>query len=265
MSALPTRVGRGMGRFSTHNLISGIPARPCGCRYSGLLHRIRDRWIKGGIDMSRIVFAIAIAAALNLFVVAAVGAQERTAVFIASDLVMPHYDRTVSGQLTVDYDDTSGAGSWSFQGMVDGQLATASGSGQFESLGSDQFQLTITAIDSWKIPGIGGYAPRTATIRTVGALGYVSYQGREVSLAGIPVAFSPKITSPVEGVYTISSAGAGEGEVVTLPNTGVGPSVVLNESRDSTTVAMGLVTLFGAFAFGSWRYRSGKRTPASSI
>ncbi len=215
--------------------------------------------------MSRIALAVGLAVALNLLVAAAAIAQERTAVFIVSDVVMPHYDRMVSGQLTVAYDDSSGAGTWSFQGMIDGQLATASGDGEFEAIGSDQFRLTITAIDSWKIPGIGGYAPRTATIRTVGTLGYVSYQGRELSLSAIPIAFSPKITTPVEGVYTISSAGAGAAEVVTLPNTGVGPAVALSPDGNSAMVATGLITLFGVLLFGAWRFRTANRTPMSPI
>ncbi|HMM42749.1 MAG TPA: hypothetical protein PKA95_12675 [Thermomicrobiales bacterium] len=215
--------------------------------------------------MSRLAFAVGLAVTLNLLAVTAVVAQERTAVFIVSDVVMPHYDRIVSGQLTVDYDDSSGAGSWSFQGMIDGQLATASGEGEFEATGSDQFRMTITAIDSWKIPGIGGYAPRTATIRTVGALGYVSYQGRELSLSAIPIAFSPKITTPVEGVYTISSAGAGAAGVVTLPNTGVGPATALSTDGNSAMVATGLIMLFGALLLGAWRFRAANRTPMSPI
>lgn len=211
--------------------------------------------------MRRIALATGLAVMLNLIVVTAATAQERTAVFIVSDVVMPHYNWIVSGQLTIDYDDVSGAGTWSFQGMIGGKLATASGSGEFRATGSDQFTLTITAIDSWKIPGIGGYAPRTATIRTVGALGYVSYQGRELSFSAIPIAFNPKLTIPVEGVYTISSPGAGEAEVVTLPNTGIGPSATLGSNRDSAMVAVGLSTLFGAFLFGAWRFRAAITAP----
>lgn len=215
--------------------------------------------------MGRIASAVAIAAILSLLVLNIAAAQERTAVFVVSDVVIPRVDRVVSGQFTVSYDDATGAGTWTFQGMIDGQLATASGSGSFEQSGSDTFRVTLTGIDSWKIPGVSGYAPRTATIRTVGALAYVSYQGRELSLVGIPVAFSPKITMPVEGVYSISSPGAGAAGVATLPNTGVGPAVVANPGRDSTTVALGLAALVGAFAVGSWRARAARRTPATSM
>lgn len=215
--------------------------------------------------MGRVALAIGLAGALSLLILNVAAAQERTAVFVVSDVVIPRVDRMVSGQFTVSYDDASGAGTWAFQGMIDGQLATATGAGTFELTGSDEFRLTLTRLDSWNIPGVGGYVPRTAIVRTVGALAYVSYQGREVSLVGIPVAFSPKITMPVEGVYSVSSPGVGAAEVVTLPNTGEGPVIVPNPGRDSITILVGLATLLGAFAVATWRTRATKRTPATPI
>lgn len=217
-----------------------------------------------GVRMRRYSVALAFALMLNLLVVGAATAKSRTAVFIISDIVMPHYDRIVSGQLTIEYDDSTGAGSWSFQGMIGGQLATASGDGEFEATSADTFKITMTSIDSWKIPGIGAYVPRVATLRMVGALGYVSYEGRDVSFTALPIAITPKLAEPVEGIYTVSSPGAGESEVVTLPNTGTGPASESSSHRDSAAIAGALSALLGLSGIGAWRLRSRRRSPGRS-
>lgn len=156
-------------------------------------------------------------------------AAERTAVFQAN-LTVPILGTQSIGVLTVVYDDTTGEGSWTFDGTIDGQPASASGRGVSVVDGSaapgeeSRFSLTMTAIETWDMSGFDPVVPRTATIRSAGALAYVNYDGPVFSLLAIPVAIDPSLQFPIEGVYVLTNAGSGDDMVEEIPRTGVGPT-----------------------------------------
>ncbi|HUG17082.1 MAG TPA: hypothetical protein VMM78_18900 [Thermomicrobiales bacterium] len=181
-------------------------------------------------------------------------AAERTAVF-QSDLTVPILGTRSVGVLTVNYDDVTGEGSWVYEGTIDGEPASASGRGDsvVEAGGGQgaesSFQLTMTSIDTWQMPGLEPDVPREATIRSSGSMAYVNYQGPVFSLLAIPVAIDPPLAFPIEGVYVLTNAGSGDEAVTEIPRTGVGPdggagigSGLLTASLIATCVALLVAT-----------------------
>lgn len=169
-------------------------------------------------------------------------AEERTAVFQAN-VTVPFYGTNALGALTIVYDDVTDEGVWDFQGTIAGKPAYASGEGTFTLGGSGTtvFQLTMTSVDTWQMPGISPRVPRSAEIRSVGDLAYVSYSGRFVDVVALPLSISPDLSFPVAGVYTVTDAASGEQPITLLPATGVADSATASPTAQS-------VALIGAVA-----------------
>lgn len=172
--------------------------------------------------MRQAVFIPMFAVLLTLVSVHSAVAAERTVVF-QSDLAVPVIGTRSVGVLTVVYDDMSGEGSWNYDGTIDGQTASASGRGTFVVTTENVFELVMTTIESWNMPGLDPAVPRTATVRSNGPLAYVNYDGPVYSLLAVPVAIDPPLTLPVEGIYVLTNAGTGDDELNEIPSTGIGP------------------------------------------
>ncbi len=160
---------------------------------------------------------------LALALAGSAAAQDTTIVWQVN-LEIPVINRSVLGTVTTIGDSATGEGTWSFQGTVDGKLATASGKGRITGSGSTA-TVTLTEIDTWNLPGVPQprALPISATIRTVGNLAYVSYNGATIKFTGLPLALSAPITFPLHsGTYTVTMAGTGAEGVTELPRTGVG-------------------------------------------
>jgi hypothetical protein len=173
-------------------------------------------------------------------------AAERTAVF-QSDLTVPVLGTQSIGVLTVIYDEVTGEGAWTYDGTMNGQPANASGRGtSVVSSGSGQsgessFQLTMTSIESWNMPGFDPDVPRFAVVRSSGGVAYVNYGGPVFSLFAIPVAIDPPLSFPIEGVFVLTNAGSGDDAVEVIPHTGLGPDGGIAARIDTMTRAMIMV------------------------
>jgi hypothetical protein len=183
-----------------------------------------------------IVVAGLLPIAMLLFALTA-SAEERTVV-LEANLTVPVIEKTALGALTATYDTETGAGTWEFQGTIDGQFAQASGSGTLSGSGSSA-TIAMTSIDHWAMPGIAQPAGGvTATIESAGDLAYVSISGLAVPIVAVPVAVSEPISFPLEaGTYTLSTAGSGSTTVASLPNTGGDPAEVAGDSLAPVLIA----------------------------
>jgi hypothetical protein len=171
-------------------------------------------------------------------------AAERTVVMQA-DFTVPILGARALGTMTVVYDDATGAGTWQFQGTLDGKPAAARGAGTFDvvqSSGDDvTFTFVMTSADEWQVPGVDHHVPRTAALRSAGNMAYLQYDGPVIDLFAIPVRVEPPLSVPVEGMYVLTNAQAGEQPIVTIPGTGVGP-------RGTPLLTAGLVLLVASVA-----------------
>jgi hypothetical protein len=197
-----------------------------------------------------------------LLAVLTASAEEQTVVFQAN-LAIPVMDKTAIGVLTTIYDPDTGAGTWSFQGTIDGAFAQAAGAGSVSGSGSTAI-ITMTTVDAWTMPGIvRPTGAIEATIRSVGDVAYVSISGLSVPIVGIPVAVSAPISFPIgAGTYTLTNAGSGSEEVTSLPNTGDNPAVFGSvgsiSSLGATLLVSGTVAagVAGALALDRRRVRA---------
>lgn len=212
--------------------------------------------------MRRIVSIVVLTLLLGAVAATPASAAERTAVF-QLNVNVPVFNVAAIGTLTVVYDDESGNGTWTFQGTVDGQPAYASGTGTFDTSSASGIrsmagfaqttaQLTMTGIDNWQVPRFSAYTPRTATIRTVGELAYVDYQGRELSVTGVPLAMNPPLSFPVEGNFVVTDAGSGQEPVTVLPGTGAGPVSSAGSSQSALPVAASVLSLLAIAGIWTW-------------
>lgn len=217
----------------------------------------------------KIIAALLLALTVSALWSAAVSAEEEELIVQAGDLVVPVYGYPASGVLTMPYDTESGEGTWSFQGTIAGQEASASGSGIcVMDEDAQTVTLTMTSIDSWNMPGFAPYVPRAATIelsvirqaqrlsaQSESEIVYVSYDGRFNDVFGIPVAVTPPLEFPLSGTYSISSPGSGEAPVQTLPNAGIGPGGFGSDFAPFLPVAAGVVALVAVVGLGSRNHR----------
>lgn len=148
-------------------------------------------------------------------------AAARTSTF-QMDIIVPGQNVEIVGTLSVDYEDTTCEGTWSFQGTVNGELAQASGNGTC-AFTREAVTLTVTEIDMWEVEGFDPYTPRTVTISLPDDVpaevadsveASFSYDGRVIDVFGVPITLSPGLATPVEGTYTVISDIAAEGEDV---------------------------------------------------
>lgn len=148
-------------------------------------------------------------------------AAERASTF-QMDIIVPGQNVEIVGTLSVDYEDTTCEGTWSFQGTVNGELAQASGNGTC-AFAREVVSLTVTEIDMWEVEGFEPYTPRTVTISLPddapsegvdSVAASFSYDGRVIDVFGIPITLSRGLAAPVEGTYIVVSDIAAEGEAV---------------------------------------------------
>src|SRR5947209_8873178 len=172
--------------------------------------------------LRRCFLSLGFLALLGLFAVMPAAAAADTTIVWQVNLTVPLINKAALGTLTTTVDSGTGRGTWSFQGTIGGQFATASGTGTIAGSGSTA-TATITSIDTWQMPGIDRPAlPASAQIRAVGNTAYVTYR----QLVDVPVATSPPISFPLQpGAYTLTSPASGEQGVPGLPNTGGEPAV----------------------------------------
>jgi hypothetical protein len=206
--------------------------------------------------LPRLLLAFGLMPLVMLLTALTASAEEQTVVFQAN-LTIPVMNKTTI------YDPDTGAGTWSFQGTIDGAFAQAAGAGSVSGSGSTAI-ITMTTVDAWTMPGIvRPTGAIEATIRSVGDVAYVSISGLSVPIVGIPVAISAPIAFPIEaGTYTLTNAGSGSEEVTSLPNTGDSPAVFGSvgsiSSLGATLLVSGTVAagVAGALALDRRRVRA---------
>lgn len=218
---------------------------------------------------------LALGLALTASPAAASTPQATVTMVFQVNVTVPVINKAALGTFTMTFDTVTERGTWSFQGTIDGQFATASGTGicrvasavrGIPLAGSlmmlplariadtPEITASIDRIDTWQMPGINRPSlPADATLRTVGNLTYVSYR----TTANAPLAVSPPIAVPFQsGTYTVTSPGTGAQPVPNLPNTGTDPAGMTSRAGLPTALfAGGLFALLAASGTLAYRRR----------
>jgi len=103
--------------------------------------------------LRRCFLSLGFLALLGLLAVAPTAAAADTTIVWQVNLTVPLTNKAALGTLTTTVDSGTGQGTWSFQGTIGGQFATASGTGTIAGSGATA-TATITSIDTWQMPGI---------------------------------------------------------------------------------------------------------------
>jgi hypothetical protein len=219
------------------------------------------------------MLAASLAALLTWIVGTGADAQQTSVTVIANGVTVPFYDVSASGTLVVTYDISTGKGAWMAANVtIDGVPGSASGTGSYVESADGSFTLTMDSIETWT----GAFeqffsreAGRSVVVRTsqagnmrdlVGAQSesqvvYLDFNGISLDLFGLPVAVSPPLSAPIQGVYTITTPASGQDEVTTLPRTGQGDRGLAGVARPYAPVLAGGIALLLAVAAGVYRQR----------
>jgi len=210
----------------------------------------------------RLLAAVMLAGLLSVIGLGSASAATHDANIIADGLTVPVTGQVASGTLHLNCTDGAPgvcSGTFDFQGTIDGVFTSASGTGTCIDQG-DSILMTIDDYGTWTIPFATINRVRSATVTTTTTTGslvrslasapassdiaYVNYDGPSIDVFGVPVAFSPALSFPVEGTFTVSDPASGEQPVTVLPNTGVGPATHSTLRSDRLlTIAAGLAGL----------------------
>lgn len=103
-----------------------------------------------------------------------------------------------------------------FNGMVNGQPASASANGTETWSGNSTAEFNLGTVTAWSIPLTRPTALKLNIAQTGPGL---------ISVNGVPVAIDGDLMAPCGGKthYTVTNAGQNTGQIVLLPNTGAGP------------------------------------------
>lgn len=167
---------------------------------------------RGGNRWRRRLPALGLLAALAVFGALPAAAAPKT-ITLQINMTLPIVNYAALGTATVNFDEVTGKGTWSFQGTIGGELAKASGTGSIRNADSSLI-VTMESIDTWQMPRLRRpVLPASATIWMVGNTAYVSYD----RISGAPVAASPPLSFPLySGTYTLTTAGSGQTAVTGL-------------------------------------------------
>jgi hypothetical protein len=196
-------------------------------------------------------------------------AEERTAI-VQLSITVPVSGVNAFGVLTLDYDDTDGAGTWTFEGTIDQQPANGSGAMVYRSADTggsatpttlSGFSVELVSVDQWDSTANPPAVPLTVTVQPAGDVAAVSLDGPGADLFGIPFTFTPAPTTPLSGNYTMSNVGAVvPDESETLPPTGAAEDAGSGSPLLFASVLGGLgVLMLVAAGYVSWRGRGDAR------
>lgn len=210
--------------------------------------------------------ALLVVAALVAGGAGALAQDARTVVTVQVDGQVPIANVGLIGVLTYDLNCESAsvmAGTWEFDGTINGQPAYSSGSAS-GGWDGDSLNMTLETLDTWDMPGVGRPATPVEATATGGGAGLatMTFNGR----GPVPAAIQPAISNPCDGgatSYMVTAAGSGDDEVAELPNTG---AAVRNPGAGSGGAAfwskyLAALGLAGAASALGVRLRSARRVP----
>lgn len=113
-------------------------------------------------------------------------------------------------------DSSSALTDLAFNGMVNGQPASASATGTETWSGNSTAEFNLISVSAWSIPLTKPSTLKLNIAQTAPGL---------ISVNGVPVAIDGDLMAPCGGKthYTVTNAGQSTGQIVLLPKTGAGP------------------------------------------
>lgn len=238
---------------------------------SNHLHHRANEWETRAVTKSRVrvaryavhhqclTWGIVVALMLGLLSVmrpAAVSAAEQTAVFQVS-ITIPVRGIPALGSLTLVYDDASGIGTWAFDGTIDGQPASASGSMTIgQSAGSQRIELTEIAVDEWTLPLNRPEIVFSIGMRFDDGAAFMTYRGPGADLFSIPFELAPTPVVPISGAFILADVGSTDAPVDELPSTGQRATLFADVPWQAVVLAISGALMVCVAAGTAWKRRS---------